>query len=222
MAAPSPSSRHWLRIPAHDRGARPWRVGAWYEYCPETGQVRHRHHPTGAALRERRGEVAHRPIRGGCVLLVADVPGKLVRVNAPLAGLALLALLEARWVVPPPGAAHRVVLRPGASRATLDAMAWHHAGLGFVPLELTDLGRAEWRGPEPDVGDLPEQVRSLLRGAGRPVPDEVDQEQPHSVLTAKQVPRWLPPDSLPPRRLLELHAEIEPNGRTLHVYDEYE
>lgn len=217
MTAPSPV-HHWLQIPEHDRGARPWRVRAWYEYCPETGQVRHRHHPTGAALRERRGEVAHRPIRGGCVLLVADVPGRLVRVNAPVTGLALLALLEARWVVPPPGAAQRVTLRDGARRATLDALAWRHGfgGAHLIPLELTDLGRAEWRGPEPDAGDLPEQVRSLLRGAGRPVPDEVDQEQPHSVLTAKQVPRWLPPDSLPPRNLLELRAEIEPNARTLY------
>lgn len=215
----APPTRHWLTIPEHDRGARPWRVRAWYEYCPETGQVRHRLHPTGAALRERRGEVAHRAIRGGCVLLVADVPGRLVRVNAPLAGLALLALLEARWVVPPPGAAQRVTLRDGARRATLDALAWRHLGLGLVPLELTALGRSEWRGPEPDSGDLPEQVRSLLRGAGRPVPDEVDQDQPHSVLTARQVPRWLPPEALPNRNLLELRAEIEPNARTLHVYD---
>lgn len=149
--------------------------------------------------------------RGPTVWLVTDVPGEVKLVLAPVASLAVLACLEAGWIEPPPGwPTTQIILAPGAKRGSLDEVGWTVgcAGgeVGWVPLDLTPLGRERWVGPCPAW--LPAQVRSVVGTANkRGVSD-----QPHGVFWPGQVREWMPEHALPTRSLSELRPKRELGG----------
>lgn len=149
--------------------------------------------------------------RGPTVWLVTDVPGTVRLVLAPVASLAVLALTEAGWIEPPPGwPATQIILAPGARVATLDQIGWTHGRnggqVGWVPLDLTPLGREQWAGARPAW--LPAQVRSVTGTANK----RGHTDQPHGVFWPAQVREWMPDHSLPPRSLSELRPKRELGG----------